>query len=214
MAKAATLSHGSPTPSRSSFPEQLLVGLFLLALALAAAIVFLVAAGILGAEQVLADTELRASLLGFAEAGDSSQRAITAGVSALVGLGSLVFLFRRVGAESPGGGSLGALHAQHILLADDEGMVMVSTPGIASVAETAAVRSHGVLDADVRVSGRGSAPVRVHVVAHAYRGADLKRAGREVRENVKSSVERLVGIEVTDVTVEIVISEEVGREVA
>lgn len=213
MAKAATLSRRSRDSSFGGWPEQILLGILLLAIALAGAIVFLIATGLLDADQIIADDDLRSTLLGFAEGGTGTERLMTAGASAVIGLGSLVILFRRFGTESRGA-IPGAIAAQHILLADDEGMVMVATDGIASVAEAAAVRSHGVIDADVRVSGRGSAPVRIRVVGHVYAGADLKRAGRETRENVKSAIERLVGLEVTDVTVEIVVSEEVGREVA
>ena len=213
MAKAATLSRPPATTSRGSPIEALIVGVLLLAVALVGAVVFLVAAGLVESERIIADADLRATLLGFADSGPATQRAITAAASALVGLGSLVVLFRRAGGDK-GGSIPGALHAQHILLDDDDGRVMVSTDGIASVAETAAVRAHGVVAADVRVSGQGSAPVRIHLIAYAYRGADLRRAGREARENVKASVEKLVGIDVTDVNVEIVVTEEVGREVA
>jgi hypothetical protein len=213
LAKAASLSRGAAASGRSSALEQLLVGVLLLSVALAGAVVFLVATGLVAAEQILADAGLRASLLGFAETGTRAERAGAAAVSALLGLGSLAVLFRRVGPERAAGGP-SATHAQHILVADDAGMVMVSTAGIASVAETAALRAHGVVDADVRVRGRGSAPVRIHVVAYVYRGADLRRAGTEARESIKRAVEKLVGIEVTDVNVELVVSEEVGRELA
>jgi hypothetical protein len=213
VAKASALSGGVATRGRASAVEQLLVGVLLLAVAIAGAVVFLVASGLVGAEQIIRDEGLRGSLLGFAETGTLGERALAAAASALVGLGSLVLLFRRVGPERTSGVA-GATHAQHILVADDEGMVMVATAGIASVAETAALRAHGVVDADVRVSGRGSAPVRIHVVAKVYRGADLRRAGKDARESIKGAIEKLVGIEVTDVNVELVVSEEVGREIA
>lgn len=190
------------------------MGVILFAVAFCAAIVTVVAAGLVAAGDVIAHDGAREALLGFAEDGSGAQRALTAAVSAVVGLGALALLFRRGG---PGGGaaaeSAGRAH-QHVLLADDDGMVMVSTAGVAAVAETAAIRSHGVVEARVRVRGRGSAPIRVHVAADAYPGADFKRAGREVRENVKSSLQRLVGIEVTDVTVEMEVSENGGRGVA
>ncbi len=212
MAKAATVSTRLQSGSRRGWAEQVLVGILLLAVAVAGVVVFLVAAGLVAAEELIANESLRAGLLGFAQGGSATERAVTASASAVIGLGSLLLLFRRAGDRTDGAGSA---QARHILVADDEGMVMVSTAGIASVAETAAVRSHGVLEADVKVGGRGSAPVRIRVVAYAYRGADLKRAGREVRENVKSAVERLVGLDVTDVTVEIEVSEEeLGRGVA
>lgn len=213
MAKAATQATQAHATAKGGWLEQLAIGIAFLAVAFAAVLVFLVASGLIAPDELIADPQWRERLLGFADSGTTVERAATASASALIGLGALALLFRRAGARSPAAaGNLAS--TQHILLADDEGMVLVATEGIAAVAETAAVRSHGVLEADVSVRGRGSSPVRIHVTAHAYRGADLKRAGSETRENVRSAVQRLVGVEVTEVTVEIGVSEEVGRGVA
>lgn len=89
----------------------------------------------------------------------------------------------------------------HILDVDDRGFVVVDSRGISRIAAQAALSAHGVVAADVSPSGTGSSPLRLKVEAGVYPGANLKRAGVEIRQTVREAVETLVGIGVREVAV-------------
>lgn len=183
-----------------SWLGQAIVTLLAVAIAAAAAVVFLVAVGLVDSARIIPNPDLRAALLGFADSGTALSRVAVAAGAAVVGLISLALARGRLFPGAPA-----APAARHIVSADDKGVVMVTTAGIATVAESAALRAPGVVRAHARVSGRGSAPVRLHIRVQCFGSADLKRAGREARELASDAVQRLVGIDVTDTNVELIV---------
>jgi len=185
------------------------VGLVLCAVAAGAAVVFLVSVGLIRGEQVLADEATRQVFLGRIQAVSGLDRVLLAGASALVGMGAVTLLLRRfTGPSVPA--------SRHILAADDRGVILVASPGIASVVEAAVMRTPGVVETEVKVSGSGRAPVRLRVVVLVFGTDELKRIGDEVRAAARTAVERQVGIEVSEVVVDVQVirPEELERELA
>jgi uncharacterized alkaline shock family protein YloU len=122
-----------------------------------------------------------------------------AGGSVAVSFISALLLMTRL---SGGGGKAGGPPSRYVLVADDQGFVLVETSSIAVIAKQTAMQAPGVVDADVQVLGTGQS-VRLRVDLAVHPGADVKRAGSEARDSVHDAVERLVGVEVRDVTVDL-----------
>ncbi len=166
--------------------------LLILALAAAAVIVFLVAIGLVQPEQLVGHWWLGRQALAPARAAEGNQLVAIAAVAAVVAVLAIALLLapasRRARSSS-----------LHLLVSDERGFVVVDSQGIARVAELAAVSAQGVLDAEVEIDGGGLAPVRVRVDVGVVPGANLKRAGEEVRDAVGDAIERLVGIGVRDI---------------
>ncbi len=89
----------------------------------------------------------------------------------------------------------------HMLVADEQGFVVVDSQGIMTVAGQAAASSYGVVNSKVEIRGNGPSPIRLRAEVGVFPGADLKRAGSEARQNIRTAVERLVGLPVRDVVV-------------
>lgn len=102
---------------------------------------------------------------------------------------------------------------QHVLVADDQGFVLVDSQGVEAVACAAALRAPGVVEADVEARGSGANPIRLWAEVGVHPGAALDEAGRAARRLVKSAVEQLVGLSVADVVVRVHVldAEELGR---
>lgn len=188
--------------------DSLVASLALLAVAGIAAVMFLLALGFADPAQIMPDTQLRARLLGWLD-GPLWVKLVTAGGSLLVGLVSLWALLRRFGsrpAPSP---------RVHVLSADEQGVILVAREGISEVAETAALGAPGIVDVDVQIRNRGSEAVGLRIRAGVVPGADLQRAGAQVRDRARDAVEKLVGLSVRDVTVELDVldAEDLGRRV-
>jgi uncharacterized alkaline shock family protein YloU len=182
-----------PRTATGPFVDRWLVTLALLAVALACAVVFLVATGVLAGSEVVPDEALRDHLLGFAQ---GRYRVAAAVGSLALGFGSTLLALRRH-TGAPNGPSA------HILVSDERGHVVVHAPAIASLAETAVLRTPGVLSAQVRVEGHGVGPVRLRVLVQVLGGTELPRTGDEVREAARHAVEQLAGLDVHGVVVRI-----------
>jgi hypothetical protein len=192
---APTIS-SAPTATRSaSAADRVLVTLALFLGAIAAATLFLIAAGILPAHEVIADELMRQRMLGFAI---GRYRVAVAGVSGLAGLGLTLLMVRRFSA--PRTASLGRASG-YIVLDDARGFVVVEPDAIAALAGSSLRRISGIADRDIRVSGPTTGPVRLHVRAVAINGIDLKRLGERIRQSTRQAVEELAGLEVQDVIV-------------
>jgi hypothetical protein len=187
--------------------DRLIVWLLLFAVAVVAAMVFLFTIGLFSLAETLPDGAVFERWLRLEQLPYGSGRFLVGAISLLVGLIASVLLLRRV---VPGGSRTGE---QHVLLADDLGVVVVEKKGIAAVAVAAVQRVNGVVDVEVRVIGSGAAPLRLIVRTWVHAAAELKRAGDEVRQKAKEAVEHLIGIEVHDVLVklEVVPLEDLGR---
>lgn len=187
--------------------ERALVWLLLLALAGAAAYVFL---GTLG----LVDMGLRtpfgwtlAEGLRLKDDPTGLNRLGLGAVSLVVGLLLCGMMIRRLF----GGGGQGP--QRHILSSDASGMVLIESRSISTVAETALRRIPGVTDARVQVVGAWAEPVRLKIIVWASAAAEIKEVCEEARARAAEAVTSQVGLEVKDVLVkpEVVPLEQVGR---
>jgi hypothetical protein len=145
------------------------------------------------------------SLFGFAETAEGAHRMLLLAGAAVAGPIVVSWL---LGQLRPGDSS-----TRHVLLADEEGFVLVDSQGIESVASGAALRAPGVVEVDVQAYGAGSSPVAIQALVGIHPGASVEAAGRAVRDNTRAAVEQLVGIRVSDVTVDVRVLEpdELGR---
>jgi hypothetical protein len=173
---------------------RLLGALFLLGLAAGCALVFLATFDLVDGSRFI--PEPLAGWIASEAGGAGLSRLGVAAGSLLLGLLCLAGLLRSFSS----GGSRGA-GSLHVLLSDDRGLVLVETRGVSAVATAAVLRVQGVVDAQVGVSGRGVAPVRLRVRAWARPGFDLRKVGEEARRRATEAVETLVGLEVQDTIV-------------
>lgn len=189
--------------------DAFVVGLLLVLLAIAAAAVFLSALGVVQAERMVPDEVLRERLLGWLVEGPAWVRAATASVALGVGLLALWGLSRRISASPSGTPNV------HVLMADELGVVVVAREGVEGVARQAVGGAAGVVEADVRVRSRGADAVGLVVHAVVLPGADLQRAGAQARDRAREAVERLVGLRVHEVAVqlEVIAPEDLERTV-
>jgi hypothetical protein len=155
--------------------------------------VFLVAALVVEPEQVSLGIPAVDGWLTSLVALPLAGRVGAAAASIVLGLLSLSLFFRGIGiTRRP--------RSIHILTADDKGLVVVDSHGIAVVAEAAATSAHGVMAAEVEVIPRGAQQVKLRLDVDVYPGANVKRAGTEARDACKDAVEKLVGVEVVGIT--------------
>jgi hypothetical protein len=125
--------------------------------------------------------------------------------SSAVALSALWGLFRS--------GRRGASANHHVLVSDEQGLVLVDTQGVEAVACAAALRAPGVVEADVRARGTGGTQVRLVAVVGVHPGASINEAGRAARSLMRKAVEELVGLRVSDaaVSVRVLDPEALGR---
>ncbi len=169
----------------------------LVLLAALSAVVFLLALDIISTASVANLLSPVDGVLSKITAADLLDRALVAGASALIGVAALALLVR-----VPSGGAPRA-PGKHVLQADDKGLVVIGSESVETVAVETAIRTPGVLDATVRVRGRPSGPIRLHVRVDVLPGSEVKLLGPRVQESVHRSVEDLVGLPVRDANVEV-----------
>lgn len=186
--------HGLEDNSRSAFVYRVIIGAFFLSVSGGAAILLLFAVQAIEPGQIFGDWPFAQNVLSFLDGLDWPSRLGVAAGSTIFGILSVTIIFRLFARPT-------ASAALHILDADDRGIVVVDSRGISTIAAQAAMSAHGVVDVQVSTKGTGTTPVRLRVDAAVYPGANVKRAGSEVREAVREAVENLVGIGVRDVTV-------------
>ena len=175
---------------------RLFVVIALAGVLLLAAGVFLAAVGLVDAEPWLpADGDLLESL-GLAKAPPALGRALVALVAVAAGLLSIWLMGFR-------GGMAPAQESTYVLASDEKGLVTVELAGIQTIASAAVLRTPGVVEAQLTVQSRGGGPVRMRMVASVIAGADLQEVGARARSAASEAVERLVGIDVGDVSVQL-----------
>ena len=179
-----------------SAADRVLVTLVLLAVAIAATGVFLVSSRLLSAQQLLPYYGLQQQLLGWIERLSGLQRIGVAGGALAVGVIALAWLLRGFSRERSSAG-------RHVLSADERGFVIVDAAGVASVAEAAALRAQGVLDAVARVRGAGAAPIHLSLLVAVHHGTNIREAGEAVRQRATEAVEQLVGLKVRETVVQV-----------
>jgi hypothetical protein len=163
-----------------------------IAAAAVAAVVLLLALGVIAPADVSLDSpSLEDRLAALYDAPVATRAAFGAGALA-VGLIAVAVALRLLGP----GGSRSSGAAMHVLDSDDRGFVVVDSRGIAIVAEEAAHTAPGVVNAEVDVTPRSARQVKLRVEIDVYPGANVKQAGSEARERARQAVEELVGIEV------------------
>lgn len=172
----------------------LVISAVFLALAGSAAVAFLVALGAVTPSEIAGDWELGYQLLLQVEDQPWQARALTVAGAGIAGLLCLAVMAHQWAPAR-------ARAAFHMLDADDRGFVVVDSRGIAVVAEQAAMSAQGVIGAQAVIKGSGTTPIRVNIRVDLYPGANIKRAGTQVREAVAQAMEELVGLEVRDITV-------------
>lgn len=211
MESSATQSkqrRGQVTQSEGSgeAAQKLLLGITLLGLTGVCAVIFVTAAEVIdGSAWTILGRSLN-ELLHLNKDPDGVIRISLAVGSLVVGLLSMVVLFRRItGADRT--------DLPHLLAADETGMVMVETESIATVASAAALRVPGVMKTRVRVAGSWAMPVQLRVTVWLSPFAEHKHTGEQVRDRATEVVQRLVGIDVTDcqVNIKTVAPNDMGR---
>ena len=187
-----------------------LVSILLLVFALISALVFVIAAGLLEPAAVISDPSTRQTLLGPITSSSIARIAFAIG-SLAIGLGSLALLVSRGSGARSAGRRLGG----HVVTADDAGLVVISSAGIASLVTHAVLRTQGVVDAEVTVKGRGAAPIGIRVDTVTRAGSDVDGTGKAVRDAARAAAEKLGGLEVADVVVslEVLSPEDMGMRV-
>lgn len=120
--------------------------------------------------------------------------------SGAVGLVSLAFLFRGQRSAQLAGNS------RHIVKMSERGVLYVNTQSVSALAVTAVRSLPEVIDAEVRVRGVGTAPVRLLVRAVVRPGASLSEVGQAAQDAAKDAATRLAGLQVQDVNIELVVT--------
>ena len=168
----------------------------LLLLSLAAAS----AAGLLLAMDLVDPALLRVDALGD-WMGESWINRLSFGAgSGAVGLLALAFLFR-----GPGATQLAA-NSRHIVKMGERGVLYVNSESVSALAVAAVRGLPEVMDAEVRVRGAGSAPVRLLIRAVVLPGASLPDVGQAAQDAARDAATRLGGLTVQDVNIELVVS--------
>lgn len=211
MADGASVSTSQPagaggtSGSLNRFGLNLVLAVFFLLVAVVASIVLLVAVGVLGPGQfTIAGWTVAEQLLSRLDAGGPLARLIWAVGALLIGVLAVWALWGRL---SGGPSARPDTRSRYLLVADEEGFVLVETESVAIVAKQAAYRIKGVVEAHVRVLAAGGSAVRVGVELVCHPGADVKNAGSSAKDGVREAVERLVGLDVQDVMVNVRVAE-------
>lgn len=129
--------------------------------------------------------------------GNAGLRVGVMGGAAGVGIVALALMLRRSSATG------GSLSSRHIIAMSERGVVLVNTESVSTLAMLAVRQQAGVLGADVRVRGGGSAPVRLLVRAAVMPGTRLAVVGESSQAAAREAIERLAGLTVQDVHVEV-----------
>ena len=206
-------SFGGGTQEPSYLADRFIVGLILVAITAAAAIVVLTAAKLARPSELLSQGAAVERWLHFGHLSNESAfmaRMGVAALAALVGLIALRLLYRRIVPPTTQrfGGS-------HVLIADDKGIVEVEERGICTVAAEAVLRVNGVLEVEVETRGTGAGPIMLNITAWMHAAAEMKDASDAILHQAVTAVETLIGLEVYDsrVTIKVVPLEEMGRRV-
>jgi uncharacterized alkaline shock family protein YloU len=179
---------------RSGTAYRLIIGLFFLVLSCVLGVILLVSIQAIDPNRIFGNWSYPQALFSFLEGQGWLSRLGIAAVSGIIGMLSIVILIRLFTRPAP-------VATLHIVDADDRGIVVVDSRGISTIASHAAMSAHGVVDVQVFTRGSGSEPIMLKINAAVYPGANIKRAGIEVRESVREAVESLVGIKVREVAV-------------
>ena len=101
----------------------------------------------------------------------------------------------------------------HIMSTDTVGMVCVSNTGLRTLAGALVRQQAAVVDVDVRITGKGAGPLAVRLLVAVHPGANVKEVGEEARRLAIDALERLAGmtVAVVDVEVRIAFPERPGR---
>ena len=186
--------------------ERALLWLILLAITAAAAYIFLGTLGLVDMGLVTPFGWTLAEGLGLKSDPTGLNRLGVGAVSLVVGLLFCGVLIRRAFGTP-------RTPQKHILSADQAGMVLIDSRGVASVAEGAVKRVPGVTDVRVQVVGAWAEPVRLKIVLWVSAAAEIKEVCEDARARAASAVVSQVGLDVKDVLIkpEVVPLEQVGR---
>lgn len=158
------------------------------------------AAGLLLATDLVDPVLLRVESLGTWLAETWVNRLTFGAGSGAVGVIALAFLFR-----GPGATKLAA-NSRHIVKMGERGVLYVNSQSVSALAATAVRSIPEIMDAEVRVRGAGSAPVRLLIRAVVLPGASLPDVGQAAQDAAREAATRLAGLTVQDVNIELVVS--------
>jgi hypothetical protein len=190
------VAEGRPPGRAAAMVSRALAGVALLVLAVASAIAFLVALGLIPPPAILAAAAQVGEAVSKVGMLDLLDRALIAAAAAVLGVAALSFLARRSPLVQRSAGI-------HVLQADENGLVVIGSASVESVATQTALQAAGVLNARVSVRGRPTGPVRLRIDVDVLPGGEVKRLGPRVQDAVRQSMEDLVGLTVRDVNVEV-----------
>lgn len=206
-------SFGGGTQEPSYLADRFIVGLILLAITAAAAIVVLTAAKLAKPSELFWNGAVVERWLHFGHLSSEAAfmaRMGVAAAAAVVGLIALRLLYRRIvpPATQRVGGS-------HVLVSDDKGIVEVEERGICTVAAEAALRVNGVLEVEVETIGMGSGAINLNITVWMHAAAEMRDISDGIRHQAVSAVETLIGLEVNDarVSIKVVPLDEMNRRV-
>lgn len=185
------------SPGRAAaVASRAIAGVALLVCAMASAMLFLLALGLLPPSAILAAAARGGEALSRVGSLAFVDRAVVAAAAAVLSVVALSLLARgpRLLRRSAG---------IHVLQADEKGLVVIGSASVETVAAQTALQSPGVLNARVSVSGRPSGPVGLQIHLDVLPGTDVKRLGPRIQDEVRRSVEDLVGLTVRDANVEV-----------
>jgi hypothetical protein len=193
--------------------DRLVSTLALLALAGAAALVFLLALGVLSPAQLGGGWEPAARLFAAPSQLSGWPRLAVLGGALVVGLGALALMVGRPGAPRASGLPRAG---HHVVTSDDLGFVVVDTQGVSAIVERAVLSARGVVECAADIRGAGDAPVRVILTVGVRPGTAVQDAADLAREAARDAVERLLGLEVRDVSAKVSVldADALGRWVA
>ena len=201
--KAKQMNRSETEPSRRPLSQlpvlgvRLLGSLVLLIATFAGALTFLSALQLVDPQIALQNSELRQLYLRWVVVPTSDQPLLTAACAAgvsVIATGWLVASLRRETHDESGG---------HVLESDELGLVVVDRQGVRSVAEGAAIRCSGVIEARARVRGPSLGPIRLAVAAWVLPGTQLRTTGQQIKASAQAAVEETIGLDVRSVAVKL-----------
>jgi hypothetical protein len=201
MAREASIARTSNGGGGEQGGVRLLAVLFLLVVALLSVVALLTSLALVDPQQFrVGEWQLAPALTGWITGLQGLERLGFAAGSFVVALLACWGLWAQLRGA---GGSKAAAPSRYLLVADDQGFVLVETASVGAIANQAAQQAPGVVDSNVEVRGGAAGPVRLRVQLAVHPGADVKATGNQARDEVHKAVEQLVGLEVRDVTVDV-----------
>jgi len=197
--------------SARAIADRVIASLALLTLAAICALVFMLALGVVSPAQLAGGWQPGADALSPIPALTGWPRLAVLGGSLGLGLLALLTMLSSATRAPRGLRRIGA--TQHVVDADELGVVVVDTRGVASVIERSVLADRGVVECEAKVRGDGRSPVEIVLHVGVQPGTPIQTAAASARQSAEEAVERLVGLDIRAVhaRVRVLEAEELGR---